>query len=66
VPCAAVVIGVLRRIAYALLTLFRSITQRSAERRSTPWRQLLHDVHLALVAASELDLANLRPRPPPG
>ena len=41
-PRGAKAIALLRRIAYNLLTLFRSVTQRCDERRRTPWRTLMH------------------------
>ena len=53
---------VLRRIAYTLLTLFRSVTQRSDERRAMPWRQLLSWVRDTLVGVSENEVAGLRRR----
>jgi hypothetical protein len=40
-PRAALVGAVLRRIAYTLLSLFRSVTQRSDERRNVPWKHPL-------------------------
>jgi hypothetical protein len=52
----------LRRIAYTLLALFRSVTLRSDESRATRWRVLLRWVRDALVAATEEHLAGLRPR----
>jgi hypothetical protein len=57
-----VVIALLRRVAYNLLSLFRSVTQRSAERRRTPWRTLMHWLRMALLMASAADLQGLRPR----
>ncbi len=35
----------LRRVAYTLLTLFRSVTQRSEEHRLMPWRTLVRAVY---------------------
>jgi hypothetical protein len=52
----------LRRIAYNLLALFRSVSQRSDERRRMPWAQLLRGIAHALIALTEADLANIRPR----
>ena len=52
----------LRRIAYTLLTLFRSVTQRSDEARAIPWKRLLRWVHTTLVGAQQDDIAGLRPR----
>jgi DDE_Tnp_1-associated/Transposase DDE domain len=62
-PRGMVVVALLRRIAYNLLTLFRSVTQRSDERRATPWRDLLRWFYNAIIAATDADLSALRPRP---
>jgi hypothetical protein len=48
---------ILRSIAYTLLTIFRSITQRSDERRSEPWRELFQGVYDALLVATDADPA---------
>jgi hypothetical protein len=53
---------VLRRIAYTLLTLFRSVTQKSEQRRHTPFKTLMQRLYSAAVAASEITLAGLRSR----
>ncbi len=53
---------VLRRIAYTILALFRSVTLRSDRNRATPWLVLLRSVRDALVAATAEHLAGLRPR----
>ncbi len=53
---------VLRRIAYTLLTLFRSVTQRSEERRSMRWCILLSWVRDTLVGVTEDEVAGLRRR----
>ena len=55
-PRATVVVDVLRRIAYNMLALFRSVTQRSEDRRQTPWRDLLRWVYNALIAATNAHL----------
>lgn len=62
-PRGMVVVALLRRIAYNLLTLFRSVTQRSDERRATPWRDLLRWFYNAIISATDADLSELRPRP---
>jgi hypothetical protein len=64
-PRAALVVAILRRIAYTILTLFRSVTQRSEERRHVPWKALIRDVLLALVTTNELEIAHLHKRPFP-
>ncbi len=53
---------VLRRIAYTLLALFRSITLRSDQSRATRWKALLAWVRDALVAAAPEHMVNLRVR----
>ena len=55
---------VLRRIAYTLLALFKSVTQRSDEARAIRWGQLLNWVWATLVGATEAHLARLRSRSP--
>ena len=52
----------LRRIAYTILALFRSVTLRSDDARATRWRALLAWVRDALVAAQPEHLSNLRLR----
>jgi predicted transposase YbfD/YdcC len=61
-PKGAMNIMLLRRIAYNMLALFRSVTQRSEEKRGTPWKDILRWVYNALIAAQETDLAGLRRR----
>lgn len=60
VPRATVVVAILRRIAYTLLTLFRSVTQRADAKRHVPWRTLMRDLYVTLVAATADDLAGMR------
>lgn len=52
----------LRRIAYTLLALFRSVTLRSDENRAIRWKALLAWVRNVLVAATEAQLLGLRQR----
>jgi hypothetical protein len=61
-PRGAVVVMLLRRIAYNMLALFRSVTQRSEERRQSPWKDLLRWVYNTLIAATDKDLQGLRAR----
>jgi len=49
----------IRRIAYTLLALFRSVTQRSDARRTVPWKTLLRDLRDTLVSAEERHLEEL-------
>jgi hypothetical protein len=53
---------ILRRIAYSLLTLYRSMRQRSEEKRAVPWADLFEDVRDALVASTEATVESLRQR----
>jgi predicted transposase YbfD/YdcC len=61
-PKGALALVLLRRIAYTLLGLFRSVTQRSEERRKSPWKDLMRDLYVALISASAEQLAGLRAR----
>jgi hypothetical protein len=58
----ALAVVLLRRIAYTLLTLFRSVTQRSEARRAMPWKALLALVRDTLVGVSGEEVAGLRKR----
>ena len=62
-PQGTLVALLLRRIAYNLLSLFRSVTQRSDERRAIPWKQLMGWVEWTLHAATDLHVEGLRSRP---
>jgi hypothetical protein len=55
-PKGALIVALLRRIALNLLVLFRSVTQRSDERRAIPWADLIRHVWLALVRTTADDL----------
>ncbi len=55
-----VVVMLLRRLGFNLLALFRSVTQRSEERRQTPWKDLMRWVYNTLILATEEHLAGLR------
>jgi len=61
-PQGMLAVLLLRRIAYTLLALYRAVTLRSEEHRATPWKTLLQSVRDVLVAATEDQLAGLRPR----
>jgi hypothetical protein len=45
-----------------LLTLFRSVTQRSDLRRNLPWKELSRAIDIALLTLTESDLAGMRRR----
>jgi len=63
-PRLTVVVMILRRIGYTLLTIFRSITQRSDDRRHEPWHCLLQRIRDAVLLATTAVLDGLRPRTP--
>jgi hypothetical protein len=62
-PRGALAVAILRRVAYTLATLFRSVTQRSDERRHIPWKLLLLDIWTALLTTNEDQIRGLRLRP---
>lgn len=62
-PQGTLVVMLLRRMAYNLLALFRSVTQRSEERRRTPWRDIMRWMNQAVVGIQGHELASLRARP---
>jgi hypothetical protein len=61
-PKGMVAVLLLRRLAYNLLALYRSVTQRSQERRQTPWKTMIRWVYNMLIAAQPADLEGLRER----
>jgi hypothetical protein len=61
-PQGMLVVTLLRRVAYNMLALFRSVTQRSEERRATPWKDLLRWMYQALFSATAADSDGLRTR----
>jgi len=61
-PRGMLVVAILRRVAYTLLTLFRSATQRSDARRHVPWKNLFRDIYTALLVTTQDQLHGLRPR----
>jgi hypothetical protein len=63
-PRAALVVAILRRLAYTILALFRSVTQRSNERRATPWKTLMTDLFVALISTTEIELRDPKPLRP--
>ena len=61
-PKGALAVALLRRAAYNLLTLFRTVTQRSEDKRATPWLDLIESVYNALISTTAEQLNALRPR----
>ena len=53
---------IIRRIAYTLMTLFRTVTQRSDAKRAVPWKTLMRDLWGTLTSATEEQLDGLRVR----
>ncbi|HEY3448453.1 MAG TPA: transposase family protein, partial [Myxococcales bacterium] len=53
---------VLRRIAYTMLTLFRSVSLRGEQRGEIAWASLMRWVWQVAVAATDAHLAAIRPR----
>jgi hypothetical protein len=53
---------VLRRIAYTLLALFRSVSLRSEQKGEIAWARLMRWVWTAVIAATDAHLEALRPR----
>jgi hypothetical protein len=52
----------LRRIAYNILTLFRTVTQRSDRGRHMPWRTICRWFYNTLLVATDEHVEGLRPR----
>lgn len=61
-PKGALCVMLLRRVAYTLLALFRSVTLRSDENRNMPWKDLLRGICNALIAATDKHVCGLRQR----
>lgn len=58
----ALALLMLRRIAYSLLALFRSVTLRSADKRQMPWKDLLLWVYQTMILLHEEHIRNIRCR----
>jgi hypothetical protein len=61
-PAGMVVVQLLRRLAYNLLTLFRSVTLRSERTRSQSWTHLMRDIYRSLVRADIETMSGVRRR----
>ena len=61
-PQGMVAVLLLRRMAYNILALYRSVTLRSEDNRLMPFKRRLRRVWAVLVAASAADLDGLRKR----
>ena len=61
-PQGALAVALLRRLAYNLLTLVRSVTQRSDDKRAEPWRDFVTAVYDALISTTHEQIRALRLR----
>jgi hypothetical protein len=61
-PQGMLVVMLLRRMAYNLLALFRSVSQRSEEKRQTPWKDIMRWLYNALIIVDESQIITLRHR----
>jgi len=59
----ALVVMLLRRLVYTLMTLYKSVTLRSEEHREMTWRELMEQIRDTLEWARDDILRGLRPRP---
>lgn len=59
-PHIHLLIALLRRVAFNLLSLYRGVCQRSEKNRAMPWRSLLNQVYVVWVSAAENDLLDRR------
>jgi hypothetical protein len=64
-PVGALNLIILRRIAYNAMALFRARTLRAEANRLMPWRDLIRQVFIALITATEEAVNGLRARAPP-
>ena len=56
------VVMLLRRLTYNMLTLYRSVTLRSEASRSQPWGTLMRALYNSLTTATEEAMADVRRR----
>jgi hypothetical protein len=61
-PRGTLAVMLLRRMAFNMLALFRSVTQRSEEKRRTPWKDIMRWMHHAVVGIGSQEVGTLRPR----
>ena len=61
-PQGTLVVMLLRRMAFNMLALFRSVAQRSEEKRRVPWKDIMRWMHHAAVGIGMLEVGTLRPR----
>lgn len=61
-PQGALVLMLLRRMAFNILALFRNVTQRSEDKRQAPWKDIMRWMYNAVISARHQEIATLRPR----
>lgn len=59
-PRGTVVVMLLRRIAYNIMTLYRDVTLRSKGTSKVPWRTLSESIRVALLVAGDVHIDGLR------
>jgi hypothetical protein len=59
-PQGALVVALLRRVAYNLLALFRNVTLRGEANRMMPWKQLIEELRYSLHTACDSELQRRR------
>jgi predicted transposase YbfD/YdcC len=59
-PHVYLIIALLRRVAFNLLSLYRGVCQRSEKNRRMPWRRLLAQVYAVWISAAEEDFLDRR------
>ena len=61
-PQGMLIVMLLWRLCYNLLTLYRAVTLRSEHSRSLPWKSLLRTVYNSLLLAPQEAMASVRRR----
>ena len=61
-PRGMVVVMLLRRLTYNMLTMYRSVTLRCEASRAVPWGTLMRTIHNSLIKATEEAMAHVRRR----
>ena len=61
-PAALRAVMLLRRLVYALMTLYKHVTLRSEDNSAAPWRRLMKSVRKVLEWPNAEELENLRSR----
>jgi len=57
-PRGMLTVQLLRRFTFNLMALFRSVTQRSPEKRETPWKTLMRELYKALLTLKQNGLSS--------